>query len=390
MRNRLHKFVFSWNTVFFLSKFNVMGITLGRKSLRNGRLSLYLDYCFNGKRQRQYLGIILDSPTDKHTRATNRAKLQLAQVLRSQKEIEYLKERYPFRMTEMPFRLPQTAGNGIDFFSYAEEYLAQYHQKDIRLVRGAFTQLRKFHTGVLLLDNITPRFCNAFLDYLQRNLNGNSPVNYFKKFKMCLSACVESGLILQNPASGIRLHQYNDVTKEILSEKELTQLALTPCRSPEVKRAFLFSCMSGLRWCDVKLLCYRNIDFAQKRITLIQKKVAGHSSRSVLHLNLNASALYLLKVQSGLSEERVFRLPSHSYCLRMLNEWTRKAGIRKHISFHCARHTFITNLMASGANIKTAASLAGHSSTRHTEKYIHIIDTQKQQAVDNLPPLPFD
>lgn len=390
MRNRLYKFVFSWNTVFFLSKFNVMGITLGRKSLRNGRLSLYLDYCFNGKRQRQYLGIILDSPTDKHTRATNRAKLQLAQVLRSQKEIEYLKERYPFRTTEMPFTLPQTTGNSIDFFSFSEEYLAQYHQKDIRLVRGVFTQLRKFHTGVLLLDNITPRFCNAFLDYLQRNLNGNSPVNYFKKFKMCLSACVESGLILQNPASGIRLHQYNDVTKEILSEKELTQLALTPCRSPEVKRAFLFSCMSGLRWCDVKLLCYRNIDFAQKRLTLIQKKVAGHSSRSVLHLNLNASALYLLKVQSGSSEERVFHLPSHSYCLRMLNEWTRKAGIRKHISFHCARHTFITNLMASGANIKTAASLAGHSSTRHTEKYIHIIDTQKQQAVDNLPPLPFD
>lgn len=375
---------------FFLSKFNVMGITLGRKSLRNGRLSLYLDYCFNGKRQRQYLGIILDSPTDKHTRATNRAKLQLAQVLRSQKEIEYLKERYPFRTTEMPFTLPQTTGNSIDFFSFAEEYLAQYHQKDIRLVRGVFTQLRKFHTGVLLLNNITPRFCNAFLDYLQRNLNGNSPVNYFKKFKMCLSACVESGLILQNPASGIRLHQYNDVTKEILSEKELTQLALTPCRNSEVKRAFLFSCMSGLRWCDVKLLCYRNINFTQKRLTLIQKKVAGHSSHSVLHLNLNASALYLLKVQSGLSEERVFRLPSHSYCLRMLNEWTRKAGIRKHISFHCARHTFITNLMASGANIKTAASLAGHSSTRHTEKYIHIIDTQKQQAVDNLPPLPFD
>lgn len=249
-----------------------MGITLGRKSLRNGRLSLYLDYCFNGKRQRQYLGIILDSPTDKHTRATNRAKLQLAQVLRSQKEIEYLKERYPFRMTEMPFRLPQTAGNGIDFFSYAEEYLAQYHQKDIRLVRGVFTQLRKFHTGVLLLNNITPRFCHSFLDYLHRNLNGNSPVNYFKKFKMCLNACVESGLILQNPANGIRLPQYNDVTKEILSEKELTQLALTPCRSPEVKRAFLFSCMSGLRWCDVKLLCYRNIDFAQKRITLIQKR----------------------------------------------------------------------------------------------------------------------
>ena len=53
--------------------------------------------------------------------------------------------------------------------------------------------------------------------------------------------------------------------------------------------------------------------------------------------------------------------------------------------FHSARHSFITNIMANGANIKTAASLAGHSTTRHTEKYVHIIDELKQKAVDSLP-----
>lgn len=53
--------------------------------------------------------------------------------------------------------------------------------------------------------------------------------------------------------------------------------------------------------------------------------------------------------------------------------------------FHCFRHSFITNIMANGANIKTAASLAGHSTTRHTEKYVHIIDELKQKAVDSLP-----
>lgn len=52
---------------------------------------------------------------------------------------------------------------------------------------------------------------------------------------------------------------------------------------------------------------------------------------------------------------------------------------------HVARHSFITNIMANGANIKTAASLAGHSTTRHTEKYVHIIDELKQKAVDSLP-----
>lgn len=65
-------------------------------------------------------------------------------------------------------------------------------------------------------------------------------------------------------------------------------------------------------------------------------------------------------------------------CLLMVALW---------VLFHCARHSFITNIMANGANIKTAASLAGHSTTRHTEKYVHIIDELKQKAVDSLPDL---
>ena len=39
---------------------------------------------------------------------------------------------------------------------------------------------------------------------------------------------------------------------------------------------------------------------------------------------------------------------------------------------------------------KTAAELAGHSTIRHTEKYIHIVDELKRKAVDSLPPLRFD
>ena len=74
-----------------------------------------------------------------------------------------------------------------------------------------------------------------------------------------------------------------------------------------------------------------------------------------------------------------------TFLLSMENKWVKRANIHKHITFHCARHSFITNIMANGANIKTAASLAGHSTTRHTEKYVHIIDELKQKAVDSLP-----
>ena len=39
-----------------------MGITLGKKQLNKGRVSLYLNYSYNGKRRKEYLGIILDAP----------------------------------------------------------------------------------------------------------------------------------------------------------------------------------------------------------------------------------------------------------------------------------------------------------------------------------------
>lgn len=50
----------------------------------------------------------------------------------------------------------------------------------------------------------------------------------------------------------------------------------------------------------------------------------------------------------------------------------------------------MTNLLLNGANIKTASELAGHSTIRHTEKYIHIADELKRKAVDSLPTLELD
>jgi hypothetical protein len=204
---------------------------------------------------------------------------------------------------------------------------------------------------------------------------------------MCINKCVEKKLISHNPTNGIRLSQFDEVTKEILTLKEIQKLAVTSCPNNEVKRAFLFSCYCGLRWCDVYQLRYKDVDFPARRLTIIQQKVQTHSKSAILHLNLNHTALKLLQKCNGDREDLVFSLPSYSYTIRILRKWVIDANIRKHITFHCARHSFITNIMANGANIKTAASLAGHSTTRHTEKYVHIIDELKQKAVDSLPDL---
>lgn len=365
-----------------------MGITLGKKQLNKGRVSLYLNYSYNGKRRKEYLGIILDPPSSAENRAENKNKILIAKQIRAKKELEFLSVEYHLNDVENTFDdiFPSNTGNAPDFYVLIGQFLESYHKKDKKMVKACVTHLRLFtRKKNLPITLLTKDFCINFLEYLRDHLRGNTPIGYFKKFRMCINKCIENKLMSFNPTDGIRLIQFDEVTKAILSMKEIQKLAITPCLNNEVKRAFLFSCYCGLRWCDIYRLQYKDIDLPSNRLTIIQQKVQAHSKNAILHLNLNQTAIKLLQKREGANDDFVFELPSYSYTLRILNQWVKRANIHKHITFHCARHSFITNIMANGANIKTAASLAGHSTTRHTEKYIHIIDELKQKAVDSLP-----
>lgn len=61
------------------------------------------------------------------------------------------------------------------------------------------------------------------------------------------------------------------------------------------------------------------------------------------------------------------------------------AGITKHISFHCARHTYATLLLTYGANIYTVSSLLGHTNVKTTQIYAKIVDENKRKTVDLIP-----
>lgn len=365
-----------------------MGITLYKKKLSKDRYSLYLNIYFKGKRKRESLGIILESESVRENLKSNKDKLKIAKSILLKRQLDFLK--YQIFGKEIQIEnmtiIQDSQTNIIKVF---RSYVNQYTKQDIRLVEASLSHLCKFcSSGILYADQINKKFCNGFLEYLYKNLHGNTPSHYFKKFKQFLNHCVEEGYLTINPAQSMHASQNDAITKNILTAEEINKLAITSCNNSEVKRAFLFACHSGLRWCDIVKLKYTNVDFSARILTIVQQKVASHSNNAVLHLYLNDSAMRLIGSVPLNHNKIIFNLPSHAYALRLIKEWTIKAGIKKHISFHCARHTFITLLMANGAGIKTVASLAGHSSTRHTEKYIHIIDEQKRQAVENLPQLP--
>jgi integrase len=145
-----------------------------------------------------------------------------------------------------------------------------------------------------------------------------------------------------------------------------------------------------MRFCDVKDLTFGNFDFANRLITYEQNKTKGHSSKSGVTLPLTDELLGLIGEQPESREkgDLVFMLPSHTMCLKALRRWTKRAGIDKHITWHCARHSFGTNMAATaaqkGISIRVVQDLMGHSNLRYTERYTRVMDEQKKAAMAEL------
>lgn len=173
----------------------------------------------------------------------------------------------------------------------------------------------------------------------------------------------------------------------MLSIEEMQRLITTHYEgeSTNIRRAFIFCMYSGLRWCDVKDLTFGNVDYSNRLLRFEQAKTKGHSSASGVVIPLNDGLLGL--IGQGERNALIFPLPSHTMCLKALRHWTKRAGIDKHITWHCARHSFAVNILNNGANIKTVASLLGHSGLKHTEKYTRTVDSLKEAAINSLPEL---
>ena len=136
-------------------------------------------------------------------------------------------------------------------------------------------------------------------------------------------------------------------------------------------------------------MCYPNIDYSNKLLRFEQDKTKGHLARSWVTIPMNDGLIHLVgRPKEGEKKESlIFNLPSYESCCKSVKRWVKRAGIDKHISWHCARHSFAVNILNNSANIKNVANLLGHSGLKHTEKYTRAVDKLKEDAINNLPEL---
>jgi len=83
----------------------------------------------------------------------------------------------------------------------------------------------------------------------------------------------------------------------------------------------------------------------------------------------------------------VFNLIDNKAVNKHLRRWVEAAGIKKKITFHCARHTFATMCLTNDVDIYSVSKLLGHKDLQSTQIYAKLIDKKKDEAIDKLPQL---
>lgn len=346
-------------------------IKLRKKKLSSGKFSIYLDIYFNGKRSYEFLGLQLSN-----YKAANKETLNLAQSIRAKRELEYQSYQHGFIPTHK---------SKINFVEFFEKMAKEKDRKNCKVYKNTLNYLRKFTNNHIQLSQINELWIAEFQKFLSSNVSINSVWTYMNSLKACINKAYREKLIQINP-----LHYFKsnlkkvDPKKEFLSIEEIELLMRTECRNEEVKRAFLFSCFTGLRISDVVKLEWS--DVKGDMIDFRQKKTKGYE-----YLPLSKTAIDLLKSSRGnihtLANGKIFDLLGKDYANTIVKEWVKSAGINKKITYHSSRHTFATLSLSQGIDLFTVSKLLGHCNVRVTQVYAKIIDSSKREAVNKLPHL---
>jgi site-specific recombinase XerD len=340
--------------------------------VREKRGKLYLDIYQSGKRTWESLHLEL---TD--DKSQNKEVWRLAEVCRSKREMQLLSGAW---------NINDPIAGKISLIGYLEQYAGNY--KNPSPVNCCIAYIKEFHGGSIQLIQITPKWVDDFQKFLlkKETLSQGSAAYYSRILRSALKRAVTNEMILKNPADVVQKISTPEPEMLFLNRDELKALVGVAIDDPygsEVRRAFLFSCHTGLRISDLETLTWGKVETNPMQIIKSQKK-----TKNAAYIPLNKSAqVLIIDGNQHKAVDNVFNLSGHnrrtSYIY--LKDWGEKAGIKKSIAWHTARRTFATMALEGGADIYTVANLLGHVGMSHVAKYAKVTDKLRLEAVNALP-----
>lgn len=264
------------------------------------------------------------------------------------------------RQKEVCVRITQLTSNKYyRLCRYLREYTKQECKKDdIRLSAVSYGYLDGFNT------------------YLQtaHRCHHNGAVNILDCLRNFMLYCLRNEWIEKNPFKNYKLKEVAPPPKEHLSKKEIELLMEKPMpnlRLENVRDIFVFCCLTGLAFADVKELKREHLTTDEQGNMWIRKPREKTAVMSTIPLLKQPKAILqkyafdLHCMESG----KLLPVPSNQKMNAYMSEIATICGLNKKLTTHCARHTFACLAVEYGMPIDVLAKILGHTNTNMTRHY---------------------
>ncbi|MDQ3374784.1 MAG: site-specific integrase, partial [Acidobacteriota bacterium] len=259
-----------------------MKVSLREKKLLHGKRSLYLDFyppiIVDDKRtRREFLSLyVYEKPKTETEREHNKETRLLAENVRSKRQLDLQANPHGFISSR------RRKGDFLAFFRELVALRRKQSRSALETWQATFYYLEEFSGGHCTYAQIDREFVERFREYLltcvpykirksrslpnskskskKLTLSPNSAKTYFERFCSAVTEAHRRNFTTSNPTLGVESIKGTTPHREFLFLEELSVLAKTECDIPEdLRRAALFSALTGLRHSDIKNLTWANI-----------------------------------------------------------------------------------------------------------------------------------
>lgn len=361
-----------------------------RERKSGDKILLYLDIYHDSKRKTEYLTGIYLFPKPEKGRLTKEENDHNKHHKAIAEEIRYQREKDIITGTYNIHDVSKINGSFVAYFSKLMEtkrdsignYGNWYSTKG---------HLEQFLNGRdLKFSQIDKEWLQSFKNYLEkdartkskRTLLPNTLTSYFSKIKAALKEAYKQGIIPKNMGDMIDGFKPAETERNFLTKEELEKAAKVECEIPIIKTAFLFGCLTGLRYGDIEKLTWSEIQYSNDMgyfIRFRMKKTKAFETHYV-----SDQAISLLGDRKNPEDKVFIGLKYSAWHNVKLQQWMFKAGINKTITFHCSRHTYATLQLTYGTDIYTLQNMLSHKSIKNTQIYAKVLDIKKKDAANKI------
>lgn len=369
-------------------------VTLREKILKNGRLSLYLDFYppiikENGKSTRRHFlkMSILENPKTLAERKQNKETRLMAESIAYKYQMQYDKpEIYNDFEKE---QLHKKEKGEQDFIEYIKKIADKRTGSNYQNWISSINYLESYTKGKFKFKDITETFAEDYKHFLlntystkrkKTKLSHNSAQSYFTKFKTALKQAYKEGFLQTDINARITNIKEQETKREFLTYDELIELANTEFDNITIKNLSIFSALTGLRFSDVTNLTWNDVQVSGNEylITFRQEKTKGMEYQPI------SEEAYNLLIPKEDLKEKIFNIKYSAHNNEKLKKWIKKTSIKKHITFHSFRHTYATLQLTFGSDLYTISKMLGHKNIKTTQIYAKIVDEKKQQTTNKI------